>query len=122
MKNYTFTLFIIGIFIGLFAVTLGTNMLLGINGFGPTQVQEVTVKRLYVDISGSKDSSESHYMVSTDKGIFEVSNLTFFGIFNADEIYGQLEEGKSFTVKTKGKKFVNFLFQQYPYIISVKSK
>jgi hypothetical protein len=105
-----------------FGLALGSNMLLGINGFGPTQIQEVTVKRLYVDISGSKDNTASHYMVSTDKGIFEVSNLMWFGIFNADEIYGQLQEGKSFTVKTKGNKLVNFIFQQYPYIISVKAK
>lgn len=32
------------------------------------------VERLYVDFSGTKDSSKSHYMVGTDQGVFEVDN------------------------------------------------
>lgn len=87
--------------------------------FGPERMETVTVTRLYVDVSGSKETTSSHYMVATDKGVFEVNNSIILGIWNADEIYSQLESGKTYNVKLKGNKLVNFLFQRYPYIIEV---
>lgn len=96
----------------------GINYSLGTGGFGPENQVEVTVNRLFVDGGGK---SSSHYMVGTDKGVFEVQNFLLpVQVFNSDEIYSQLEVGKTYSVKTKGNKVVNWFFQEYPYIIEVK--
>ena len=88
----------------------------GVNGFGPEKEQVITVERLYVD--GGKSS---HYMVGTDKGVYEVSNFMFpVQIYNSDEIYSNLQVGKRYAIKTKGNKILNWYFQEYPYIIEVK--
>ena len=88
----------------------------GVNGFGPEEERVVIVERLYVD--GGK---HSHYMVGTDKGVYEVSNLMFpIQIWNSDEIYSNLQVGKTYHIKTKGNKILNWYFQEYPYIIEVK--
>jgi len=88
----------------------------GVNGFGPVQEQVITIERLYVD--GGK---YSHYMIGTDKGVYEVSNFTFpIQIWNSDEIYSNLQVGKTYYIKTKGNKTLNWYFQEYPYIIEVK--
>jgi hypothetical protein len=88
----------------------------GVNGFGPIQEQAITIERLYVD--GGK---HSHYMVGTDKGVYEVSNLMFpVQIWNSDEIYSSLKVGEKYIIKTKGNKILNWYFQEYPYIIEVK--
>jgi hypothetical protein len=92
------------------------NYAYGVNGFGPVQEQVITVERLYVD--GGKSS---HYMVGTDKGVLEVSNFIFpIQIFNSDEIYSQLLVGKTYHIKTKGNKILNWWYQEYPYIMEVK--
>ena len=88
----------------------------GVNGFGPEEERVVIVERLYVD--GGKSS---HYMVGTDKGVYEVSNLMFpVQIWNSDEIYSSLKVGEKYIIKTKGNKILNWYFQEYPYIIEVK--
>ncbi len=102
--------------LGIYGIKWG----LGIGGFGPSQNLSITVTRLYVDYSGSKDSSSSHYMVGTDQGVFEISNFLIpVQIFNADELYSQLGTGKTYQVTVKGNKVVNWIFQQYPYIIEI---
>ena len=89
---------------------------LGVGGFGPEYVNTVTVQRLYVDGGGS-----SHYMVGTDKGVYEIENILLpIQIFNCDELYSKLEVGKTYNIKVKGNKVTNWLVQQYPYIIEIK--
>ena len=103
----------------LFAVAspfVALNYVYGVNGFGPEEEQVITVERLYVD--GGKSS---HYMVGTDKGVFEVSNFIFpVQIYNSDEIYSQLAVGKTYHIKTKGNKILNWWYQEYPYIMELK--
>lgn len=100
---------LVGIFFGL-------PYSLGLYPFGPESVQTITVERLYVD-AHNKSSS---YMVASDKGIFEMDNSFILGIFNIDELYGQLEAGKTYEVTVKGQKLLNFIFQTYPHITTVK--
>lgn len=89
---------------------------LGVKGFGPEYVNTVTVQRLYVD-----GGSSSHYMVGTDKGVYEINNILFpVQLFNCDELYSKLEVGKTYNVKVKGNKVTNWLMQEYPYIIEAK--
>jgi len=89
---------------------------LGVRGFGPEYVNTVTVQRLYVD-----GGSSSHYIVGTDKGVYEIDNILFpIQLFNCDELYSKLEVGKTYKVKVKGNKVTNWLVQQYPYIIEIE--
>ena len=111
---------ILGIITTTIVVMIGSITLInysyGVGGFGPEYVNNVTVQRLYVD--GGK---ASHYMVGTDKGVYEISNhLIPIQLFNCDELYSKLEVGKTYTVKLKGNKVTNWLMQQYPYIIEVR--
>ena len=111
---------ILGIIIPIVVVMLGSVVLIdysyGVNGFGPESVNQVTINRLYVD--GGK---ASHYMVGTDKGVYEISNhLIPIQLFNCVELYSKLEVGKTYTVKLKGNKVTNWFMQQYPYIIEVR--
>lgn len=104
----------------LFIASFAIGPILGIGGFGPVDTVQATVARCYVDVSGSGDNRASHYMVGTDKGIFEVDNGVFLRLWNADELYGSLVAGKTYVFTTKGRKVVNFFFQEYPYIIAAR--
>lgn len=92
---------------------------MGVGGFGPENMVTCKVISKHVDVQKSSDSSSSHFMVGTDKGTFEVDNGLFLRVWNADEIYGRLEIGKTYTLKTKGAKVVNMFIQEYPYIVAI---
>jgi hypothetical protein len=98
---------------------VGLRFGLGLFPFGPEQEIAAKVQRLYVDVSGSKDSTSSHYMVGTDKGVFEVSNSLWLWMWDADKRYSQLETDKEFKLKVKGNELINIIFQEYPRILSV---
>lgn len=115
LTEFLITLAIVGI---IFAAAL-IPFAIGAGGFGPTNKHVVTVTRLYVDHSGSGDSATSHYMVGTDKGVFEVDNGILLGIWNADELYASLRENHRYSVVTKGNRVVSWYAQEYPYIIQV---
>ena len=111
---------ILGIITTTIVIMLGSvvlnNYTNGVNGFGPEYVNQVTINRLYVD--GGK---ASHYMVGTDKGVYEIKNFLYpIQIFNCDELYSKLEVGKTYLVKIKGNKVTNWFMQQYPYIIEIR--
>lgn len=89
---------------------------LNVAPFGPEITQQVTIERLYVDVSGES----SHYMVGTDKGVFEVNNSMWLGIWNADEAYSKLQTGKTYTITTKGVKLLDWWIQQYPLITKIE--
>lgn len=124
-----------GMFVVVFVVIIGLLSLLSIpscvaytNGifpFGVTKSQTITVNRTWVDVGGGggDQPSVSHYMVSsTDGSVYEVDNSIWLGITNADEIYGQLEAGKTYTVHVNGTRFVGYFFQEYPRIIKVEGE
>ena len=111
---------ILGITVMAIVIMLGSVVLInysyGVEGFGPEDIKRVTINRLYVD-----SGKASHYMVGTDKGVYEISNhLIPIQLFNCDELYSKLEVGKTYTVKLKGNKVTNWYMQQYPYIIEVQ--
>jgi hypothetical protein len=112
-----FVVMVILMVIGLFFI----GPCIGVGAFGPDgRVEAATVSRAYVDVSKSGDVMESHYMVATDKGVFEVDNSILMGIYNADEIYGQIREKNTYNFSIKGRKVVNLFFQAYPYIRTVE--
>ena len=89
---------------------------MGAHGFGPHgMVTNAVVMSKHVD----RGREESHYMVTTDKGTFECDNGFLVGTWNADEIYGSMEIGKAYDIRTKGNKVVGMMFQSYPYVLGV---
>jgi|GEM_PF-3429728 hypothetical protein len=107
----------IGLFIVIFLLVVLVSYTIGIGGFGLTNVLDVTVSRTYVDVGGTKDDPESYYVVVTDKGSFEVDNGILLGIWNADDLFGQIKEGHKYRITTKGKRYQNWFMQELPYII-----
>jgi len=92
----------------------------GIFPFGPyREVKAATINRLYVDIGTVGDITKSSYMVGTDKGVFEIDNSIFMGIYNADELYSSIRVGKTYDLTTKGNKVLGWFFQEYPFIINI---
>jgi hypothetical protein len=103
----------------IFGGIIGLRYGLGLFPFGPEQEVHAKVQRLYVDVSGDTQNTKSHYMVGTDKGVFEVSNSLWLWIWDADKRYSQLQVDNKYQLRVKGKELVNFLFQEYPKILSV---
>lgn len=100
--------------------TLLVYPVLGMFPFGPEKTVTAKVERLYVDYSGGKNSSSSHYMVGTDQGVFECDNSLWLWIWDADERYSSMKQGETYRLRVKGKKVLNMLFQEYPGIVSVE--
>ena len=111
---------IVGFFIVIILLGFVVSYTIGIGGFGPTNVLDVTVSRAYVDVGGTKEDPESYYVVVTDKGSFEVDNGVLLGIWNADDLFGQLKEGHNYRITTKGRRYQNFFMQELPFIIKVE--
>lgn len=108
------------VFIGILLVgIIGLRVGLGLFPFGPEQEVNAKVQRLYVDVSGDTQHTKSHYMVGTDKGVFEVSNSLWLWMWDADKRYSQLQVDMNYQLEVKGNELVNFLFQEYPRILSV---
>lgn len=85
----------------------------GLGGFGPTQKMLVTVSDKHID----QKNDTSRYIVSTDQGVFQCDNSMVLGICNADEIYGNLTTGNTYSITTKGREAVNSFMREYPYIV-----
>ena len=124
MKNKGFTLveiMIVVVIIGLLASMFmsscqggwSTGTMLG------APVNSVTARVISKHVDYSRHN-ESHYMVSTTSGTFEVQNGFLLDMWNADEVYGQIEPGHTYTFHTRGVKVVNAFMQEYPYILSAQ--
>ena len=100
---------------GLLLFVLTAKPLFGLYPFGPKSSETITVQRLYVD-----SGKTSHYMVGTCKGVFEMDDSLILGIYNIDELYSELETGKTYEVELKGNKMVTWYCTDYPHIISFK--
>ena len=108
------------IFFVVIVVCLPLNCWMGVGGWGPQQTWDILVTGKHVDYSGSGDEKKSHYMVGTDQGAFEVDNGWLLGIWNADDLYGKMQENHRYHITTKGNRHANFFMQEYPYIIKVE--
>lgn len=106
----------VALFAGLLAFVIVADPLFGLYPFGPQKTETVTVERLYVDAHGKFSS----YMVGTDKGVFEMDNSLILGIYNIDELYAKLQDGKTYEVTLKGNKLTTWYCNEYPHITTVK--
>jgi len=88
-------------------------------GGGKRQIINAKILSKHVDISQSGKMSNTHYMVTTDRGTFEIENGWIIDVWDADELYGKLVIGKTYNLTIQGDQLTNFLFQQYPFVIKV---
>lgn len=101
--------------IGLFVILL---FLFGYAQYTKEDSYTVTVRSITVqqNVSGSKESVTTtyHYIVSTDKGLFEIEPA---GIM-ASPHFGTLKEGKTYNINTRG--YTVPIIGLYPYIIEAE--
>ena len=111
MNNLLFVLIVLAI-----AAALFSPVILGVGGFGPRQEITTQVISKHVDVG----HHHSHYMVTTNAGTFEVDNGLMLGMWNSDEVYGRLQEGKTYELTVAGREYVNFFMQHYRFITAGK--
>lgn len=93
--------------------TLAIVFLPEIIKYGNNQTIEITIKDKYVK-NGKNGNSSKYLVVDTDNNTYEVTDLFLKGKFNSTDIYNALEIGKTYKVKTSGKR-IHF-FSIYPNI------
>lgn len=103
--------------VGIPLTCVGCSSALGVNGFGPVRSVTATVVSKHVDVGKETGSS---YMVTTDRGTYEVQNGVILGMWNADTTYGRLQIGKTYNLTVKGNEVVTFYMQQYPYVLKAE--
>ena len=121
MNSFFASLALVAVFV---AAALGFYAATGTHGFGLVRPGiEVTVLGKHVDVSHDSDNgSNTHYMVATSNGTYEVQNGFVLGVWNADEIFGSMREGHTYVITTKGNRMVGMFMQKYPYIIAAVEK
>jgi hypothetical protein len=86
---------------------------------------DVKVIGKHIDYSKTDSGTQSHYVVVTDKGAFEVDTPLIDRIFNmasrnADVNYAKIDAGKSYTFHTYGYRID--IIWVYPIITDVKER
>lgn len=86
---------------------------------------DVSVVGKHIDYSNTDSGTQSHYVVVTDKGAFEVDTPLIDRIFNmesrnADVNYAKIDAGKSYTFHTYGYR-IDILWV-YPIVTDVKER
>lgn len=82
---------------------------------GGTGVYTITDKTI-------RQNADGHYLVfatnveTNTKEVFEICDTWINGIFNASDIYGDIEVGATYTLKLKGFRIP--LFSEYKMIVS----
>lgn len=67
------------------------------------------------------DSNNScKYLIYTDKGVYEDTDSMFNGKFNSSDIYGEIQNGKTYDVTVYGWR--NGLLSWYPNIVKLTAK
>ena len=89
------------------------------------QYIDINVIGKHIDYSKSDSGTQSHYVVVTDKGAFEVDTPLIDRIFNmesrnADVNYAKIEPGKSYIFHTYGYR-IDILWV-YPIVTDIKEK
>ena len=113
MNDKKYILWLIGIFV----------ILLFLGGYVQYTKEDsytVTVKSITIqqNVSGNKDvvTTTYHYLVSTDKGMFEIEPA---GIMASPQ-FGTLKEGKTYHINTRG--YTVPVLGLYPYIIEAEEQ
>ncbi len=93
-KNFL-NMFIIGMANILIVILFGFIISIG---YQNKEVTTIEIQDKWV----KNNSKSSDYLISTDKGVYKVSDLFFIGKFNSSDIYAQLEKGKTYKITSTG--------------------
>jgi len=85
---------------------------------GHQEVEILSKERVDPKPSHSKKDSPSQYIVYTKQGPFKVTDTWWYLHFKASNVYGEMNEGKKYDVKTFGMRIP--FFTMYKNIIKVK--
>lgn len=85
------------------------------NGYLNNQERKITVSDKYIKRSGEKDI---YLVVDENKNTYKITDLFFKFKFNSTDLYNELEEGKTYKVKTSG--FRIKILSEYPNINKVE--
>jgi hypothetical protein len=86
---------------------------------------DVNIVGKHIDYSKTDSGTQSHYVVVTDKGVFEIDTPLIDRIFNmenrnADVNYAKIEPGKSYTFHTYGYRIE--VIWVYPIVTDIKER
>ena len=73
--------------------------------YSSEEIIEIEIKEKYIK---TENRSGTYFIIDKDNNAFEISDLLFKGKFNSTDLYNQLEVGKTYKVKTTGKR-IHFL-------------
>lgn len=117
MKNLLGWTLILSLLVGApIALLFGGAAICGDGSYGFGSEGKVCAKILSKHVD-PRSGAGSSYMVTTDKGTFEIENGFILGVWNADDLYGGLEVGESYALDVRGDEVLNFALQQYPFVV-----
>jgi hypothetical protein len=93
---------------------IGGLIWLGNIGYQNKESTTVTVQEKWI----KNYSKNSTYLISTEKGVYEISDLMFIGKFNSSDLYARLQVGKTYEITSTG--YRNHFFSMYKNINSIK--
>ena len=99
------------------AATMLAAIALTTTGCSQVNKREVTITVQDKERVCESGNSSCKYLVFTDKGTFQNSDSLLSGKFDSSDVYGRLDEGKTYVVKVAG--FRQGILSMYPNIIEV---
>ena len=94
-------------------ILIGVIFVSGLGYTGRTSM-EIVVKDKVVKSSNKVDK----YLIFTDKGVLENTDLWFIGKFNSSDLYSQIEIGHKYKVEVVGVRIP--IFSQYKNIVKIE--
>lgn len=82
------------------------------------QDRKITVKKTERIVS--QDGKSSKYLIYAEDGVYENTDNVFRMKFNSADVYGQLQNGKTYTCDTYGWRVP--LLSMYPNIVECKER
>lgn len=82
------------------------------------QYREITIKKTERIVSS--DGKSSKYLIYADDGVYENTDSILRMKFNSADVYGQLQNGKTYTCDTYGSRVP--LLSMYPNIVKCEEK
>lgn len=70
--------------------------------YSTSTIVEATVTDKQIVVTGTKDATESTYLIFTDKEVFENEDLIFIGKFNSSDFYAQIHRDKKYKFTVYG--------------------
>jgi hypothetical protein len=114
MKGNDASFYIIGAMAFLILIMVYRSMDDGGSFVSKYSIDRVVINDKFIKRVGQSDK----YLVSTDQGVFEVSDSVIHGQFRSADVYGMIYPGNCYSFQVYG--FRSGLTSSYPTILEVK--